>query len=71
MSSKYPNLLIGIGASAGGLPTLLEIIDHLSVGYQGAIFVAVHRPAATSSPRRRGSRLHGKTWISRFPRSRE
>jgi chemotaxis response regulator CheB len=44
MSSKYPNLLIGIGASAGGLPPLLEIIDHLSVGYQGAIFVAMHRP---------------------------
>jgi chemotaxis response regulator CheB len=37
-------LLIGIGASAGGLPPLLEIVDHLSSGYQGEIFVAVHRP---------------------------
>jgi chemotaxis response regulator CheB len=44
MSCEYPNLLIGIGASAGGLPPLLEIVDHLSFGYQGAIFVAMHRP---------------------------
>jgi chemotaxis response regulator CheB len=44
MSIEYPNLLIGIGASAGGLPPLLEIIDHLSVSYQGANFVAMHRP---------------------------
>jgi chemotaxis response regulator CheB len=45
MGSKYPNLLIGIGASAGEPPPLLEIVDHLSSGYQGAIFVAMHRPA--------------------------
>jgi chemotaxis response regulator CheB len=44
MSSEYPNLLLGIGASAGGLPPLLEIIDHLSSEYQGATFVAMHRP---------------------------
>jgi chemotaxis response regulator CheB len=44
ISNEYPNLLIGIGASAGGLPPLLEIIDHLSASYQGAIFVAMHRP---------------------------
>jgi len=44
MSTQYPNLLIGIGASTGGLPPLLEIIDHLSTSYQGAIFVAMHRP---------------------------
>jgi hypothetical protein len=30
-------LRIGIGASAGGLPLLLEIIDHRSAGYHGAI----------------------------------
>jgi hypothetical protein len=36
-------LLIGIGASAGGLPLLLGIIHHLSSGYQGEIFVAMHR----------------------------
>jgi chemotaxis response regulator CheB len=45
MSSQYPNLLIGIGASAGGLPPPLKIIEHLSVSYHGAIFVAMHRPA--------------------------
>lgn len=45
MLTEYPNLLIGIGASAGGLPPLLEIIDHLSFGYQGAILVAMHRAA--------------------------
>jgi chemotaxis response regulator CheB len=44
MSAQYPNLLIGIGVSAGGLPPLLTIIGHLSVSYQGAIFVARHRP---------------------------
>jgi chemotaxis response regulator CheB len=43
-TSRQPNLLIGIGASSGGLPPLLEIIDHFSVGYHGAIFVAMHRP---------------------------
>jgi hypothetical protein len=31
---------------AGGLPPLLEIIDHLSVNYQGSTFVAMHRPPA-------------------------
>jgi chemotaxis response regulator CheB len=36
-------LLIGIGASAGGLSPLLEIVDHLSVSCLGAIFVAMHR----------------------------
>jgi hypothetical protein len=35
--------LIGIRATPGGLPPLLEIIDHLPSGYQGAIFVAMHR----------------------------
>jgi chemotaxis response regulator CheB len=44
MSTQYPNLLIGIGASAGGLPPQLETIDHLSSAYQGAILVAMHRP---------------------------
>lgn len=43
-SSDYPNLLIGIGASAGGLAPLLEIIDHLSHGFQGALLIATHRP---------------------------
>jgi hypothetical protein len=33
MSAQYPNLLIGIGASAGGLRPLREIIDRLSVSY--------------------------------------
>jgi chemotaxis response regulator CheB len=42
--SRHPNLLIGIAASAVGLPPLLEIIDQLSVSYQAAIFVAMHRP---------------------------
>jgi hypothetical protein len=35
MSCEYPNLLIGIGASAGGLPPLLEIIYHLSIPLSG------------------------------------
>lgn len=43
MAGEYPNLLVGIGASAGGLAPLIEIIDHLSTGYQGAILVAMHR----------------------------
>jgi chemotaxis response regulator CheB len=43
MSDEYPNLLAGIGASAGGLAPLLEIIEHLSFGYQGAILIAMHR----------------------------
>jgi hypothetical protein len=33
-----------IGTSAGRRTPLLEIIDHLSVSYQGAIFVAMHHP---------------------------
>jgi hypothetical protein len=37
-------MLIGIGASPCVLPPLLEIVDHRSVSYQGAIFVAMHRP---------------------------
>lgn len=61
MGNSFPNLLVGIGASAGGLPPLLEIVDHLSSGYQGAIFVVTHRgpdgPNALPSIFRKHTRL--------------
>jgi two-component system chemotaxis response regulator CheB len=47
MTDEYPNVLVGIGASAGGLVPLVEIIDKLSFGYQGAVLVAMHRMPGT------------------------
>jgi two-component system chemotaxis response regulator CheB len=62
MHDQYPNLLIGIGASAGGLPPSLTVIDHLSFGYQGAVFVAMHRspnaPTSLLDIFRNRTRLH-------------
>lgn len=44
---QYPNLLIGVGASAGGLPAIMEIIELLPEQFQGSLVVATHRdPAA-------------------------
>ncbi len=39
----YPNLLIGIGASAGGLSAIAHIIELLPAHFQGALLVATHR----------------------------
>jgi chemotaxis response regulator CheB len=62
VSNEYPNLLVGIGASAGGLRPLVEIVDLLSRGYQGTILIATHRaPHATNelaSILRQYSRMH-------------
>lgn len=44
----YPNLLILIGASAGGLPVISEIIGELPETFQAAIVVATHRNPAKS-----------------------
>jgi chemotaxis response regulator CheB len=41
--SNYPNLLIGIGASAGGLQEIKTIIGRLPKSFAGAIVVACHR----------------------------
>ncbi|REK07225.1 MAG: chemotaxis protein CheB [Planctomycetota bacterium] len=40
---EYNNLLIGMGASAGGLRPIVEIIDLLPSEFQGALLVASHR----------------------------
>lgn len=39
----YPNLLIAIGASAGGLPAISRIVEQLPETYQGTIVIANHR----------------------------
>jgi hypothetical protein len=52
MSTQYPNLLIGIVAAADGRPPLMEIVDHLSSGYQRAIFVAMRRSPGAQDERR-------------------
>ncbi|MGE0607511.1 MAG: chemotaxis protein CheB [Pirellulales bacterium] len=36
-------MLIGIGASAGGLKPIVEIVDLLPTHFQGALMVAMHR----------------------------
>jgi len=38
-----PNLIVGIGASAGGLEAVSEIVEHLPGQFQGSILVAIHR----------------------------
>ena len=41
--NSYGNLLIGIGASAGGLQAIVEIVDLLPTHFQGALMIATHR----------------------------
>ena len=43
MAEDYPNLLIGIGASAGGLDPLREILSKLPRDLQACIIIASHR----------------------------
>ncbi|MCA9072213.1 MAG: chemotaxis protein CheB [Planctomycetaceae bacterium] len=46
----YPNLLIVIGASAGGVSAITKIIKQLPSSFQGAILVATHRdPSQTNN----------------------
>ena len=41
--SDYPNLLIAIGASAGGLPVISQVVEQLPQSFQGTIVIANHR----------------------------
>ncbi|HBN79557.1 MAG TPA: chemotaxis protein CheB [Planctomycetaceae bacterium] len=41
--TSYSNLLIGVGASAGGLKAIVEIVDLLPTHFQGALMIATHR----------------------------
>lgn len=44
MSEKcFPNLLVVIGASAGGLEPISDILRRLPDDFQGTIFIATHR----------------------------
>ena len=43
--SEYPNLLIAIGASAGGLQEIFKIIDQTPDDFSASIIVATHRSA--------------------------
>lgn len=42
-STGFPNLLVVIGASAGGLQPIREIISHLPFTFQATVIVATHR----------------------------
>lgn len=46
-SAEYPNLLIAIGASAGGLPAMTPIFERLPEDFQAAVVVATHRPPSS------------------------
>ena len=46
---EYPNLLIGIGASAGGFEPLLDILSSLPADLQAVIVVIKHRDGARHS----------------------
>lgn len=43
-TAENPNLLIAIGASAGGLRAMTPIFERLPENFQAAIVVATHRP---------------------------
>lgn len=48
--SPNQNLLVVIGASAGGLPVITRIVQQLPQTFQGAILVATHRdPSQTTN----------------------
>lgn len=57
----YPNLLIAIGASAGGLQAITKILEKLPESLQATIIIANHRdpksPNVMSSIIRRSTRL--------------
>lgn len=42
-TTKYPNLLIVIGASAGGLQQIIRIVEKLPTHFQATLLVACHR----------------------------
>ncbi|MCA9108782.1 MAG: chemotaxis protein CheB [Planctomycetaceae bacterium] len=42
-SGQFPNLLVVIGASAGGLKPIREIVRLLPMEFQGVILIATHR----------------------------
>ena len=48
--AAFPNLLVVIGASAGGLEPIRQIISHLPESFQATVIVATHRnPAETQN----------------------
>lgn len=48
-AERYPNLLVVIGASAGGMEPLGELLAALPKTFQGTILVATHRSPEKSS----------------------
>lgn len=42
-SAHNPNLIVGIGASAGGLEEIIKIVDLLPEDFQATLLVATHR----------------------------
>lgn len=43
---EYPNLLVAIGASAGGVRAIGDIVEELPEDFQAAVVVATHRAAS-------------------------
>lgn len=62
---QHPNLLIVIGASAGGLDPLSRLLDCLPQTLQATVIVATHRPP--SSPGNRLAKIlrrYSDVWVS-------
>ena len=44
MSLEIDNLVIAIGASAGGLQPMIELLERLPEDLQATVIIATHRP---------------------------
>lgn len=63
MSQDIDNLVIAIGASAGGLPPMIDLLERLPEDLQATVIIATHRPPDARENRlakilRRYTQLH-------------
>ncbi len=60
----YPNLVVVIGASAGGLQEIVKIVASLPASFAGSIIVATHRDPQNAVPNLLPEILDARTQVS-------